>query len=570
MNHIAVIDVDALDGAGNPQVTVHKLPRDLIGFSVYDVAYDAASQCFYGLTRPSSEGQDTLLLVVDISSGDPVFTTVPVTATRIDGTLQAGAPAMTYGAAILDAEGNLFIGGNAGDHDMNDATSRAGGIYQVHIENGFATLELISDAPKSYSNDGAADPRAQSPFDPVDLSSSVLLRNLSLVATAEGVLSYDDSLSGEAGADTLEGGIGLDTLLGGSAGDTLYGQDGDDALYGGAGPNSDSTTLSTYDENGLRYDLFGTLLAADDDHLFGGTGADTLSGSAGHDTLDGGAASDLLIGGSGLDLLIGGAGADLLQGGAQGDVLQGGNGADTLFGGSDTDLLQGGEDADSLSGGSGADTLQGDAGADNLSGGSGGDLLEGGRGDDALDGGSGDDTLQGDSGDDQLAAGSGSDQIAGGDGDDNLIGGTGDDTLQGEDGRDSLRGGSGDDLLQGGDDGDHLNGAGGDDTLLGGAGRDRLYLGAGADIATGGADADRFVFRNGALDGSENEITDFSVSEGDRLDLRGLEISNGADWLEENLSVTGDDLRLSLGNGTVLLLSDAADQAEILIDQIMF
>ena len=142
---------------------------------------------------------------------------------------------------------------------------------------------LLTEAPSSYSNDGAADPTAESPFVEVDLSSSVLIRDLSLVATTEGELTYDDSLEGNGGNDTLDGGIGEDDLIGGGLGDTLLGGDGDDYLHGGAGPDGNSTIVSHYDSDGLRYDQFGNLLPENDDFLLGGEGSDTLEGSAGPD-----------------------------------------------------------------------------------------------------------------------------------------------------------------------------------------------------------------------------------------------------------------------------------------------
>lgn len=570
MDRIAVIDVDQMDSVGNPLVTVHPLPKSLIEFRVYDVAFDANTQSFYGVARPPSEGQDTVLLVVDISSGTPEFSTVPVTATVVDGVSLSGAPAMTFGAAIMDADGNLFVGGNAGDHDMNDATGNRGGIYQVIVDpsTGEAALHLISDAPSSSSNDGAADPTAESPFANVDLDSSVLVRDLQLVATTEGALTYDDVLQGNAGQDTLDGGIGGDVLIGGSLGDSLLGQSGNDQLYGGAGPDSGSGIISFYDEYGLRYDQFGNLLPEDDDILLGGLGADTLHGSAGHDTLDGGSADDLLSGGSGWDRLFGGQGDDTLNGGAHDDHLSGGADEDVLTGGSGNDVLHGDTGSDTVEGGSGDDVGNGGAGNDLLEGGSGHDALYGGADNDTLLGGSGTDSLSGDAGADQLSGGSGDDQLTGGSGDDYMRGGVDDDDLFGGTGQDTLRGDSGDDLLEGGDGRDYLSGHTGDDTLNGGADGDRLYLGGGNDVATGGLGADRFVFRNDDLDGSNDLITDFSLIDGDRLDLRKLELAVSATevavWFASHVSTNGNDVTVVLGGDTTLTLSDAAgDFAEL-------
>ncbi|CUH50881.1 calcium-binding protein [Shimia marina] len=612
MDHISVIDVDQFDAEGNPVATVYRLPNELVQHRVYDVAFDANTQRFYGVARPASEGADTILLVVDVSTGSPEFTTVPVTSTVVDGVTLDGVPLVTFGAAIMDAEGNLFVGGNSGDHDMNNATGNSGGIYQVIIDQdtGAASLHLVTSAPGSYSNDGAADPTAESPFVEVDLNSSVLIRDLALVATTEGALTYDDSLVGEAGNDTLDGGIGDDELIGGGAGDTLIGGSGDDYLDGGAGPGWVGDLISVYDSNGLRFDQFGNPLPENDDVLLGGAGDDTLRGSAGHDTLDGGEANDQLSGGSGSDVLFGSGGNDTLLGGGQDDTLSGGadnddltggsgnddmsgdDGDDILAGGSGSDTLDGGQGADILGGGTGDDILDGGSGADSLAGSSGNDVLNGGSGADTLSGGSGNDTLDGGSDADNLIGGSGEDALAGGDGADTLSGGNGndvleggagadslrggvdDDVLRGGEGRDQLRGDSGDDLIEGGNGNDYLSGASGSDTLDGGSGNDRLYLGAGADQAAGGAGADRFIFRSDDLDGSTDIITDFDVTQGDRLDLRALGLADDeadfSTWFSSNALVVGEDLHLALGNSTTLVLRDGGDDALSIYDNILF
>lgn len=558
MDHIAVIDVDTQDADGNPDTIIHKLPKALVNTRVYDVAFDAGSQCFYGVARPSAEGADTVMLVIDISGGSPEFSTIPITQTVFETGIVDGAPQMTFGAAFMDADGTLFVGGNSGDHDMDDSTGSSGAIYQVVIDqaSGTASLHLVAHAPRSRSNDGAADPTAENAFAPVDMDASVLLRDLSLVATTDGPLSYDDTLSGNAGNDTLFGGIGDDILNGGSS-------------------NGSSDLISVYGDDGLRYDQFGNLLPDDNDILMGGAGSDSLSGSAGHDMLDGGEGDDTLHGGSGSDTLFGGAGQDALHGGSQADTLSGDGGDDRLEGGSGDDVLLGGTGDDTLLGGSDNDSLSGEDGADTLSGGSGHDTLNGGNGNDTLDGGSGDDVLNGGKGADNLKGGSDSDILSGEDGNDLLNGGAGDDALDGGIGNDRLKGGSGNDSLTGGEGKDYLSAGSGDDVLFGGAGKDTLYLGAGNDIASGGAGSDRFVFRSDDLDGGTDVITDFSVTDRDRLDLRSLNLdADGADmnaWFTANTSiVNGDDVQVALANGTTLLLEDTAADLGQLFDCFQF
>ena len=218
------------------------------------------------------------------------------------------------------------------------------------------------------------------------------------------------------------------------------------------------------------------------DHIKGLGGDDNLRGSGGDDTLDGMAGDDDINGGSGDDILFGGAGDDKLVGARGDDTANGGAGDDYLLGESGNDRLEGGAGNDDLRGADHNDELFGDAGNDALRGGSGDDRLDGGADNDMLDGGSGSDFLLGGAGIDQLFGRNGLDVIYGGAGGDALFGG-GD--------ADTLKGGDGDDILNGGSD---------------------------ADVLSGGAGADTFVF-DGAYRSNFDLITDFSISEGDRIDV---------------------------------------------------
>jgi hypothetical protein len=106
---------------------------------------------------------------------------------------------------------------------------------------------------------------------------------------------------------------------------------------------------------------------------------------------------------------------------------------------------------------------------------------------------------------------------------------TGPAVLRGTEGAETLTGGATGELIQALGGNDALRGLGGDDTLEGGAAGDRLYGdagndrlvgGAGPDFLTGGTGADRFVFLG--LGDRRDAILDFSVAEGDRLDVAAL------------------------------------------------
>lgn len=131
----------------------------------------------------------------------------------------------------------------------------------------------------------------------------------------------NDVIDAGAGADEVHGGLGDDALTGGDGDDDLYGHVGDDSLLGGAGNDA----------------LVG---GDGQDVLEGGDGDDSLSGDLGNDTLTGGNGADVMFGGSGddvldgrddgsIDFLNGGAGDDYIISGMD-DHLNGGTGADTF------------------------------------------------------------------------------------------------------------------------------------------------------------------------------------------------------------------------------------------------
>ncbi len=124
------------------------------------------------------------------------------------------------------------------------------------------------------------------------------------------------------------------------------------------------------------------------------------------------------------------------------------------------------------------------------------------RGDDTLVGTSGDDTIRGLSGNDILYGGLGNDVLNGDSHNDTIYGGSGNDNLSGSNGNDTIYGGSGNDSLNGNNNNDILIGGYGNDTLTGNGGADR--------------------FRYLSLDDRTDTITDFSMGEGDKLDLTAL------------------------------------------------
>jgi Ca2+-binding RTX toxin-like protein len=309
-----------------------------------------------------------------------------------------------------------------------------------------------------------------------------------IAGTIYGGLNEDNIRIFIAGNQRVYAGGGQDYVVTLAGNDRLYGDAGDDTLYAGDGIDT----------------LFG---GDDNDNLNGGNDNDTVYGEDGNDVLNGEDGSDFLHGGAGNDTLNGGLDNDTLYGREGDDILNGGNGSDRLLGD--------GTGGQSISG---SDILNGDAGNDAIYGGAGDDTLNGGTGDDKLFGDKiwtsdtflGNDTLNGGSGNDKLYGDAGSDILNGGDDNDILLGGTGADTLNGDAGNDNLYGEDGNDILRGGDGIDILRGGLGNDILFGDGDRDHLYGEGGADtfILEAATAFDDLVF-----------IRDFSVAEGDAIDI---------------------------------------------------
>ena len=255
--------------------------------------------------------------------------------------------------------------------------------------------------------------------------------------------AYNDSLTGDGGANALDGGAGNDTLAGGGGADSLIGGSGTDTSDYSASTSGVTVNLGTGTASGG--DAAGDTLSgiesvtgtAYNDNLTGDAGANTLDGGAGNDTLAGGAGADSLTGGSGTDTadysgstsgITVNLGAGSGSGGdAAGDTL---TGIENVIGSSYSDVLTGDANANAIYGGSGADVVSAGSGGDALYGGSGSDTLSGAEGADQVFGGSGNDALHGDAGNDLLSGGDGVDRLSGGTGDDTLSGGLGRDVFE--------------------------------------------------------------------------------------------------------------------------------------------
>ena len=365
--------------------------------------------------------------------------------------------------------------------DGDDVIDGLGGNDIIDGGNGSDTASFASWTQAVFAGLGAAGSGFAANADESEFDELIGIENLTGSA-------FNDTLSGNNGANILDGGDGHDllygrggddALLGGNGDDFLRGSDGADILDGGAGWDRVSSFVDV-PTTGISFDLNIQGVAQDTgqgmdvligiEHASGTVLDDMLTGNGGDNWLwDGGDGNPATVG-TGNDILAGGAGNDLLETGGGNDLLSGGDGIDTwsLLGGQ-SEIGAVGVTASLALQGAAQDTEQGlmtATGFENLSG--------------SIHG----DSLTGDSGDNVLAGDLGSDV---------LLGGAGNDTLYG-DGRiyvDSHEtGGAGPittfanapDLDRDGDGiADFVSG---DDVLDGGAGDDIMNGGVGSDTAS--------------------------------------------------------------------------------------
>ncbi len=457
----------------------------------------------------------------------------------------------------IESGNDILIGGAGADKMVG-----GDGIDQVEYSN--ATLGVIADllAPSVNTNDAKGDT-----YNSIEnLVGSDYNDDLRATNEANSILGGkgNDIIDGRSGNDFIDGGAGNDILRGGAGTDTLV------YAPAAAGIVINLSLTTAQNTGGSGIDTISSF-----ENIIGSAFADTLSGNAGVNIINAGAGNDLIYGYDGNDTLLGGDGSDQIWGWTGNDRIEGGNGDDVLAGEAGDDTIYGGvgndrligdtsdsSGADTLNGGDGNDLIEGGAGNDLMWGDNGDDIIYGWTGNDTIEGGAGADKLFGDDGNDKLSGGDGNDELWGWKGNDNLSGGVGNDQISGEEGNDFIEGGSGNDALYGGKGIDTLSyasaiaavtinlgtttsqntGAAGidmvqdfenifasafADKLTGSSGNNVLNGRGGADVITGGLGADTFVFDTAGL-GSRDTITDFSKTQGDKLDISSLLIGYDA------------------------------------------
>jgi Ca2+-binding RTX toxin-like protein len=353
----------------------------------------------------------------------------------------------SHEASTFDGRGGTLHGSVFGG-DGNDTLYDGAGANTL---SGGRGDDVLAGGSGNDVLDGGAGSDTASAF---DAPSAVVMSLVSNQVTGSG--SGTDTL---IGIENLEGSAFNDTLTGDGGANVLTGGGGDDLLNGGAG----SDTASYHDAAGA---VSVNLALASPQAVGGGAGSDTfvsienLEGSAFNDTLTGDSGNNVLSGLSGDDMLVGGAGNDTLDGGAGNDTASYAGASGPITIGLSNAAAQ------AVGGGQGSDTfiavenIIGSQFADTLSGDGNANMFTGGIGDDVLNGGGGSDTAvysdaTGAVSVDLNITGH-AQAIGGGDGSDtlnsieNVVGSNFNDVLLGDGGANILTGNKGDDVLNGG------------------------------------------------------------------------------------------------------------------------
>jgi len=477
------------------------------------------------------------------------------------------------GTKALNGTGNALdniITGNAGINTLDGGdgvdTLAGGAGNDVYI------VDTQTDLLQEDANGGTDTVRSSVNFTLDDNFENLVLTAPGHSGTGNALVN---TLTGTAGDDTLDGAGGADKMFGGDGNDTYYvdnAQDmvtdtkGTDTVYASVSwtlaANIEIMTLTGHDAINATGNTLNNLLYGNDaaNVLDGGKGNDTLWGglgddtyvvdaagdvvhedfNAGHDTVQASVSYTLVdnlenlvltgtgaINGTGNDLdntIIGNKGANILNGGDGADFLIGGAGNDTyIVNNHDATLVENAKE--------GTDTVRASVdyvlldNFENLvltgyslagTGNGAANSITGTNGDDSLDGMGGADVLIGGLGNDHYSVDDAHDKVTEGlNGGTDTINSTVDWTLGANIENLELSGnaitGKGNALanyILGNDHANNLFGMDGNDTLNGGLG---------ADTLTGGKGADVFAFSH--TDAADT-ITDFSLADGDKIDLR--------------------------------------------------
>ena len=436
------------------------------------------------------------------------------------------------GNGNMDGQGNASANRLVGNDYDNNLDGGLG--VDVMIGNGgndTYTVDDVGDQVVEIRNEGTDTVRSSVTYAlGVNLENLILLGTTAINGTGNALansvtgnaatnilkcLGGDDTLDGGAGADTMYGGLGRDTYVVDDTGDKVI-EEGTDASSEWS-PDWDIVRSSvSYTAPNLveEVQLTGTTEInasgnAQNNRLYGNSGANILNGKADSDAMWGGAGNDIYYvdntgdsanenDGEGVDevrssvdFTLGNAVERLVLTGTNAINGTGNDLANTLTGNVANNRLNGGGGADTMSGGVGDDIYVVDNSGDKIvevaSGGT--DTVETSLASYMLtaevenlylytDGYSWDTTKRNGTGNTSA---------------NRLVGNEGINILKGLDGNDTLQGGGGNDSLEGGNGDDNLDGGSGADKMTGGAGNDIFFVDDTGDkiveTASGGTDS---------------------------------------------------------------------------------
>ncbi len=369
---------DFSDGDGDDVITdFGSGGSDLLRFTGYDVLFASASDVLATATQVGAD------VVFNLNGTDSVRLLNVVLNTITVGDIEYIAPIITSGDDVINGTGggDFFngLGGNDVINGFGGNDTLFGGSGEDTIDGGDDNDDVRGDAGNDVISGGAGRDSLRG-FDGDDIlaggagvdllighggtdtadyraSSAAVTVDLQVVTQSGGDAQDDrlyaiENIFGSAFNDTLTGDAGANVIRGEAGNDFIRAGDGADLLLGGAG----------FDD--LRGD-------AGNDFILGGADNDALRGFDGDDILAGGAGVDLLIGHSGVDTadyrtssaavtvnlqVVTQSGGD-----AQGDRLYT---IEDIFGSALDDTLTGNADANLIRGLGGDDVILGEAGDD--------------------------------------------------------------------------------------------------------------------------------------------------------------------------------------------------------------
>jgi uncharacterized delta-60 repeat protein len=249
----------------------------------------------------------------------------------------AGFDTAGYGSATAGVAANLGTGvvtGGGGNDTIAGFEGVSGSAFDDTLAGGGAN-ENFNGGQGNDAIDGGAGSDLAGYWDATAGVTANLVTGLATGGAGNDTLANIENLSGSTFNDSLTGNGGANVILGDAGNDTIDGGGGNDFLRGGAGADliTGGSGIDTADFGDATAGVTVTLASG---AVTGGAGADTLSGI---ENIGGSAFNDSITGDAGANFISGGAGNDTLLGGAGSDGFDGGAGNDSIDGGAITDRV---------------------------------------------------------------------------------------------------------------------------------------------------------------------------------------------------------------------------------------